>query len=90
MNLIHQLESFERGFYGGAIGWSDAAGNGDWHVAIRCAEIQGGQARLYAGAGIVRDSEPSSEADETAAKFNTMIHALELDGVLKNTPQTSL
>jgi len=89
MNLIHQLESFERGFYGGAIGWSDAAGNGDWHVALRCAEIQGSQARLYAGAGIVRDSEPSSEADETAAKFNTMIYALELDGVLEKTLQTS-
>jgi len=89
MNLIRQLEPFERGFYGGAIGWSDAAGNGDWHVAIRCAEIQGHQARLYAGAGIVRDSEPISEADETAAKFNTMIYALELDEVLENTLQTS-
>jgi isochorismate synthase len=88
LDLIRQLEPFERGFYGGAVGWSDAAGNGDWHVAIRCADVQGGRARLYAGAGIMHDSDPRSEADETAAKFNAMIHALELEGILGNSPQT--
>jgi isochorismate synthase len=88
LDLIRQLEPFERGFYGGAVGWSDATGNGDWHVAIRCAEVQGGRARLYAGAGIMHDSDPRSEADETAAKFNAMIHALELERVLGLSPQT--
>lgn len=88
LDLIRQLESFERGFYGGAVGWSDSMGNGDWHVAIRCAEVQGARARLYAGAGIMHDSDPLSEADETAAKFNAMIHALELEKILDNSPQT--
>lgn len=88
LDLIRQLEPFERGFYGGAVGWSDAAGNGDWHVAIRCAEVQGSRARLYAGAGIMHDSDPRSEADETAAKFNAMIHALELEKFFGRSPQT--
>lgn len=88
LDLIRQLEPFERGFYGGAVGWSNAAGNGDWHVAIRCAEVQGGRARLYAGAGIMHDSDPCSEANETAAKFNAMIHALELGDLFEHAPQT--
>lgn len=87
LDLIRQLEPFERGFYGGTIGWSDVTGNGDWHVAIRCAEVQSGRARLYAGAGIMHDSDPRSEADETAAKFNAMIHALELERILGLSPQ---
>lgn len=90
LDLIRQLEPFERGFYGGAVGWSDIAGNGDWHVAIRCAEVQGGRAQLYAGAGIMHDSNPHSEADETAAKFNAMIYALELEDAIENCPLTAL
>ncbi len=76
---IAQLESVPRGFYAGAVGWCDAAGDGDWHVALRCARVQGHEARLFAGAGIVADSVPASEGAETRAKFNAMLNALELD-----------
>ncbi|RZS35084.1 isochorismate synthase [Corticibacter populi] len=81
LTLIRQLEPFERGFYGGTAGWSDNTGDGSWYVAIRCAEIQGPRARLFAGAGIMHDSSPAAEADETAAKFSAMLRALELEGL---------
>jgi isochorismate synthase len=45
-------------------------------VALRCAHVQGREARLFAGAGIVADSAPELEATETRAKFNAMLHAL--------------
>ncbi|MDA7416644.1 isochorismate synthase [Xenophilus arseniciresistens] len=76
---IAELESVPRGFYAGAVGWCDATGDGDWHVALRCARVQGHEARLFAGAGIVADSVPALEGAETRAKFNAMLNALELD-----------
>lgn len=80
--VIEQLETVPRGFYAGAVGWCDAAGDGDWHVALRCAHVQGHEARLFAGAGIVADSTPALEAAETRAKFNAMLHALGIDAAL--------
>ncbi|MBS7586154.1 isochorismate synthase [Ancylobacter defluvii] len=77
--LIAELEGHDRGFYAGAVGWCDAAGDGDWHVALRCAEISGGEAWLHAGAGIVPGSDPVAEGEETAAKFAAMLRALGLD-----------
>ncbi|MCS0496769.1 isochorismate synthase [Ancylobacter sp. MQZ15Z-1] len=74
--LIAELEGYDRGFYAGAVGWCDEAGDGAWHVAIRCAEIEGGQARLYAGAGIVPGSDPVAEGEETSAKFAALLRAL--------------
>ncbi len=65
-----------RGFYAGAVGWLDAQGDGDWYVAIRCARLQGTQLRLFAGAGIVADSQPEAEAAETGAKFTALLNAL--------------
>ncbi|RLE23940.1 MAG: hypothetical protein DRJ50_05435, partial [Actinobacteria bacterium] len=58
IELIRKVEGFERGLYGGAVGWVDAAGNGTWAVAIRCAELSADRqmARLVAGGGIVADS----------------------------------
>lgn len=88
--LIRQLEPFARDFYAGAVGWCDARGDGAWYVAIRCAEISGAQARLYAGAGIVPGSDPMAEAAETGAKFGAFLAALGLppdaglDGVALN------
>ncbi|WP_326533221.1 isochorismate synthase [Pseudorhodoferax sp.] len=79
---ITGLEAVPRGFYAGAVGWCDAAGDGDWHVALRCAHVQGHTARLFAGAGIVADSSPEAEAAETRAKFNAMLHALDIDPAL--------
>lgn len=74
--LIHELESFDRRFYTGAVGWCDRSGDGDWYVAIRCADICGHVAHLYAGAGIVAGSSPDEEVAETSAKFMAILHAL--------------
>ena len=77
--LIRQLEPFERGFYAGAFGWTDAQGDGEWVVSIRCAELsEQRKLRLFAGAGIVGESEPALELAETAAKLRTMLDALSL------------
>jgi len=76
--LIRSLEPVERDFYAGAVGWCDRRGDGAWYVAIRCAELCGAQARLYAGAGIVLGSEPRAEAAETGAKFGALLAALGL------------
>ena len=73
---IGRLESFERGLYAGPVGWVDARGDGDWAVALRCASLDGSQARLVAGAGIVADSEPDDEWAETEAKLEPMLRAL--------------
>jgi len=74
--LIDRVEGFERGRYGGAVGWVDADGNGTWAVAIRCAEITGSRARLFAGGGIVADSDPASGLAETQAKLQAMLSAI--------------
>ena len=72
---IARLEPHDRGFYAGAIGHVDAAGDGEWHVALRCAEVTGAQITLHAGAGIVAGSVPDDEVHETAAKFRAMLRA---------------
>jgi len=78
IELIQQVEGFERGRYGGAVGWVDADGNGTWAVAIRCAELSDDRrsARLVAGGGIVADSDPLAELAETQAKFQAMLSAI--------------
>ena len=76
--LIAKVEGVERDRYGGAVGWLDAAGNGTWAVAIRCAQLSPDRrrARLHAGGGIVADSDPLAELAETQAKFQAMLSAL--------------
>ncbi len=76
--LIASAEGFVRGRYGGAVGWVDAAGDGTWAVAIRCAELSpdGRRARLVAGGGIVAASDPLSELAETQAKLQAMLSAI--------------
>jgi menaquinone-specific isochorismate synthase len=76
--LIAAVEGVERDRYGGAVGWVDAAGNGTWAVAIRCAQLSADRcrARLHAGGGIVADSDPLAELAETQAKFQAMLSAL--------------
>lgn len=78
IDLITSVEVSPRGRYGGAVGWVDSRGNGTWAVAIRCAEISVDRrkARLFAGGGIVADSEPMSELAETQAKFQAMLSAI--------------
>lgn len=76
--LIAEVEGFVRGKYGGAVGWVNAAGDGTWAVAIRCAELSADRrtARLVAGGGIVAHSEPLSELAETQAKLQAMLSAI--------------
>jgi len=75
---IAELEAFDRGFYTGMVGWGDASGDGEWVVTIRCAVSEGRNLRLYAGAGVVAESDPVAELAETSAKFRTMLDALGL------------
>jgi len=78
LSLIERVEGFERGRYGGAVGWVDASGNGTWAVTIRCAEFSDDRrsARLVAGGGIVAASEPLAELAETQAKLQAMLSAI--------------
>ena len=74
--LISELEQLDRGRYAGPVGWVDAAGNGTWAVGIRSAEIRGTTARLFAGVGVVADSDPASELAETRAKLQALLGAV--------------
>jgi isochorismate synthase len=77
--VIAETEPFERGYYAGMVGWCDAAGDGEWVVAIRCAEVEDQEMRLFAGAGIVPGSDPAEELAETSAKFRTALTAMGLN-----------
>jgi menaquinone-specific isochorismate synthase len=77
MELIRELEGMDRSRYAGPVGWVDGAGNGEWCIALRCAEVDGTRARLFAGGGIVADSDPAAELAEAQAKFRPMQSALE-------------
>jgi len=74
--LIPALEGLDRGWYSGPVGWTDATGDGEFCVALRCALLRGGVARCYAGNGIVRDSEPASELAETEVKLQALLPLL--------------
>jgi menaquinone-specific isochorismate synthase len=76
LELLAALEPGGRGLYGGPVGWMDAAGDGEWAVALRCASLDGPRARLVAGAGIVAGSDPDAEWDETASKLQAMLEVL--------------
>lgn len=78
LQLIADVEGMSRGRYGGAVGWFDSQGNGVWAVSIRCAEYSNNNktARLFAGGGIVADSDPISELAETQAKLQAMLAAI--------------
>jgi menaquinone-specific isochorismate synthase len=73
---IRELEGFPRGLYGGALGWLNARGGGEFFVGIRSALVEGARARVYAGAGIVAGSTPDKEFAETELKFKAMLDAL--------------
>jgi menaquinone-specific isochorismate synthase len=66
----------DRGPYAGPVGWVDRDGNGEFAVAIRSAVLAGAAARLFAGVGVVADSDPQAELAETEAKFKAMLDAL--------------
>src|SRR6478752_3069702 len=78
--LIRKLEHLDRGPYAGPVGWLDAAGNGEWGIALRGAVIEGPDTvRLYAGCGVVEGSVPEMELAETWAKFRPMLESLGID-----------
>jgi menaquinone-specific isochorismate synthase len=79
--VIAELEGMDRGRYAGPVGWLDARGDGEFGLALRCAELTGAeggrQARLFAGCGIVSGSDPIAELAETQAKLAAFQAALE-------------
>jgi menaquinone-specific isochorismate synthase len=74
--LQRQLEQADRGRYAGPVGWVDAAGNGAFAVGIRSVELSGNHGRVFAGVGVVADSDPLAELDETRAKSQAVLSAL--------------
>ncbi|MEV0676548.1 isochorismate synthase [Actinosynnema sp. NPDC050436] len=75
--LIEELEGMDRGRYAGPVGWIDANGDGELGVALRCAQVEGRTARLFAGCGLVAESDPDSEVGEAHAKMRPFREALE-------------
>ena len=88
LDVIRRLEPFDRGRYAGPVGWIDANGDGEWVIALRCAQI-GAEPQRYAaaysdtipvvahaGAGIVAASDPETELLETRVKFRPIVDAL--------------
>jgi isochorismate synthase len=76
MPLIPALEGLDRGWYAGPVGWTDATGDGEFCVALRCALLRGGMASCYAGNGIVRGSDPAAELAETEIKLQALLPLL--------------
>jgi menaquinone-specific isochorismate synthase len=80
LSVIREVEGLDRGRYAGPVGWMDASGDGEWGIALRCAELDPSdprRLRLFAGCGIVAGSQPAEELAESAAKLVPMRDALE-------------
>jgi menaquinone-specific isochorismate synthase len=76
LGLIRELEGLDRGAYAGPVGWVDHRGNGEWAVGIRSAELDGNRARVFAGVGVVADSDPDAELAETRSKLQAILSVL--------------
>ena len=76
IDKIREVEALDRGLYGGPVGWFDHQGNGDFAVSIRSGLIQGNEASIFAGCGVVQDSIAELEFEETNIKFKPMLSAL--------------
>jgi len=74
--IIDGLEAMDRGWYAGAVGWIDAHGDGEFAVALRCGLLWEDGARLYAGVGVMPDSDAARELEETELKFKALLTAL--------------
>lgn len=76
LRVLGELEGFDRGRYAGPVGWIDGDGDGEWAIALRCAQVDAdGTVAAYAGCGIVHDSVPSDELAETVMKFRPIVEA---------------
>jgi menaquinone-specific isochorismate synthase len=73
---LREVEGFDRGRYAGPVGWQDRNGDGAWAVGIRSAELRGHRARLFAGVGVVADSDPAAELAETQLKLQALLAAV--------------
>ena len=71
-DFIRRQEGMDRGRYAGPVGWVDAGGDGEWGIALRCAQLDGARGRLFAGAGLVEGSLPERELEETRVKLRAM------------------
>jgi menaquinone-specific isochorismate synthase len=69
-------EGFDRGWYASPVGWLDSTGDGEFAVALRCGLLRGTHATLFAGCGVMGDSEPEAELAESSLKFRPMLAAL--------------
>jgi len=78
MEIIAELEPFGRGPYGGAVGYFSFSGNMDSCITIRTAVLKDGEAHVQVGAGVVADSDPAAEYEETMNKARGMLKALAL------------
>jgi menaquinone-specific isochorismate synthase len=76
VRYLQKVEGFDRRNYAGPVGWMDHRGDGSWAIGIRCAEVEGPSARLYAGNGIVAGSDPGEELAETQLKLQALLAAL--------------
>jgi menaquinone-specific isochorismate synthase len=78
LTTIADIEAIPRGRYAGPVGWVDGVGNGEWAIALRCAQWRETDIVAHAGAGIIIGSDPESEYDETELKFRPIREALTL------------
>lgn len=78
IELIREIEAHGRGRYAGPVGWLDAAGDGEFAIALRCGEIRGDRATLYTGVGLVDGSDREAELEETRIKLRPMLRAFGL------------
>ena len=76
MEIICKVESHDRGWYSGPIGWIDQEGDGEFYVALRSALVKNEEAHVFAGGGIVSESHPVTEWEETELKLQPIISAL--------------
>ena len=76
LDLIAEHEGFDRGWYAGPVGWLGSDGDGDLMVALRCGLVDGREAMLFAGCGIVADSDPALEWEESRIKLRPVVSAL--------------
>jgi menaquinone-specific isochorismate synthase len=76
LRVLAELEGFDRGRYAGPVGWIDGRGDGEWAIALRCAQVSpDGTVAAYAGCGIMHDSVPADELAETDMKFRPIVEA---------------
>jgi menaquinone-specific isochorismate synthase len=83
LKIIEEVEHHDRGRYSGAVGWIDASGDGEWAIALRCAQVSANDSHrsrtltAWAGGGIVAGSDPQTELDETVSKLTPIVEAFQ-------------